>query len=447
MDRDALDGWVLTVMTLLLWGSIGTLAKASRVKWATFYTWYAVGIVAAGALLAASRDMGVVFLGLRAASALAISCGVAAGVCGCVGSMCFLSAIELVGVTLSYPVVMGLEMTVGTTLLYLVDSSTLAAGPLAAALVCVLGAVAFDALAQFQLMLDGEAASPFRYADVEKAPLRRPPAVSREMRSKSLGKVDFDPEDGGDDAPPAFESDDESADRDDAPREGSARSPTLVRSHSVDLLASARLLSDPVTPRSPRSPPATKAASKAGRSMRRGLRRAAAAGLLLSLWPVLEAVALEREGMDVYSFMVLFAMAHTAAVCVAMPARRPRPTPASRERDASVVAQVRAQYLKRPRSHHSPEPARALGCGRSPAAGVAAGVMWYSGAVFVFVAGTKIGVTVAVSVGRCSPVVAALWGLLVWREARGASARAAGYIAAMFVLYVAGIGLIAASAS
>ena len=67
--------------------------------------------------LAASRDFSVVFDELGAASGAAICYGVVAGVCGCVGSMCFLSSIELVGVTLSYPVVMGLEMTVGTTLL------------------------------------------------------------------------------------------------------------------------------------------------------------------------------------------------------------------------------------------------------------------------------------------------------------------------------------------
>ena len=56
MDRDCLDGWLLTFMTLLLWGSIGTLAKASRVKWGVFYQWYAIGILATGALSVSSVD-------------------------------------------------------------------------------------------------------------------------------------------------------------------------------------------------------------------------------------------------------------------------------------------------------------------------------------------------------------------------------------------------------
>ena len=65
--------------------------------------------------------------------------------------MCFLSSIEMVGVTLSYPVVMGIEMTLGTFLLYLLDRDALNVGPLLGALLCVLGAVALDALAQLRL--------------------------------------------------------------------------------------------------------------------------------------------------------------------------------------------------------------------------------------------------------------------------------------------------------
>lgn len=263
MDRETLDGWALTIMALMLWGSIGTLAKASRVKWASFYRWYAAGIVAAGALLAASRDFGVVAAALRDATVVAIACGCAAGVCGCVGSMLFLSAIELVGVTLSYPVVLGVEMTVGTTLLYFVDTASLKAGSLAAALICVLGAVAFDALAQFQLMIDGERAAARAEATKDAgllAGLRRPPPLARSMRSKSLGKVDFvdDGEGLEDDGGDAGGDDDAES----IPFAGGARSPTLARSRSVDLLASARLLSDPLeeSPRGSRPPPPPRAA-------------------------------------------------------------------------------------------------------------------------------------------------------------------------------------------
>ena len=51
----------------------------------------------------------------------------------------------------------------------------------------------------------------------------------------------------------------------------------------------------------------------------------------------------------------------------------------------------------------------------------------------MFVAGEDIGVTVAVSVARCSPTVAALWGLFYWGEAERAAPRALAYIAAAVV--------------
>ena len=42
--------------------------------------------------------------------------------------------------------------------------------------------------------------------------------------------------------------------------------------------------------------------------------------------------------------------------------------------------------------------------------------MWAGGVVLCIVAGREEGVAVSVSIARCSPIVAALWGLLVWGE-------------------------------
>lgn len=431
MDRSTFDGWLLTIVTLLLWGSIGTLAKASKVKWATFYSYYACGIVVAASLLGASLDFATVFAEARRASGGALFYASLAGVCGCVGSMLFLSSIELIGVTLSYPVVMGLEMTLGTVLLYLADPQDLSAGYLAAALVAFLAAVALDALAQLQLTLDEEAAARAGAVVAEPAPAKGegdalikglvpPPPLSFRHRSTSLGKLDFVVED-AEEADVPFDSGDDDSDAEAGDFVTMPLSPHLARAHPVDVLASNRLLETPASPRSPR---VDKSAKKV---VRRGLRRAAAAGLLLSLWPVLETLALEEDdGLSVFTFMVLFGLSHSVAVVVAVP--------------------VRSLYLKRPSSKSSPAEPMAGVCGRACACGLAAGAFWYSGAVFVFVAGTKIGVTVAVSVGRCSPVVAALWGILVWREAQHAKHRASLYIAAMFACYVVGIVLIACSA-
>ena len=292
-----------------------------------------------------------------------------------------------------------------------------------------------DALAQLQLTIDVEAGIRRTSVVVVDPELKRgveesdalmglpklppPPPVGLRSRSLSLGKLDFSIEDPEDDVP-YLDSDLESDVEDDVRGHDTAGlgPPALARARSMELLTSASLLNEPFdAPASPKSPRGanSKATTK---SMRRGLRRAVAAGVLLSLWPVMEALALEREGLNVYAFMVLFALSHTCACVVAIP--------------------VRTAYLKRPSSKSTPaEPMTA--CGRACVCGVTAGSMWYSGAVFVFVAGTKIGVTVAVSVGRCSPVVAALWGLVVWREAKDATWRASAYIFGMFLLYIAGI--------
>ena len=105
---------------------------------------------------------------------------------------------------------------------------------------------------------------------------------------------------------------------------------------------------------------------------------------------------------------------------------------------------MRAAYLRRSGSKQPP------GVGICSAAwgyGFVAGAAWFCGAVLVFIAGEDIGVTVAVSVARCSPTVAALWGLFYWGEAEHASPRALAYIGAMLCLYGAAIVLIARSSA
>ena len=87
----------------------------------------------------------------------------------------------------------------------------------------------------------------------------------------------------------------------------------------------------------------------------------------------------------------------------------------------------------------------AAGRARTIACGIAAGAMWGAGVVFAVIAGREIGVAVTVSIARCSPIVAAVWGLAYWGEGKHARARARAYIAMMFVLYLVGIFLIARS--
>ncbi len=81
------------------------------------------------------------------------------------------------------------------------------------------------------------------------------------------------------------------------------------------------------------------------------------------------------------------------------------------------------------------------------ALGVLGGAIWGIGMVFNLVAGSVVGVSISYAIGQASPMVACLWGVFVWKEFRGANAKAKGYLAAMFAAYVLAIILIASAHS
>jgi glucose uptake protein len=75
--------------------------------------------------------------------------------------------------------------------------------------------------------------------------------------------------------------------------------------------------------------------------------------------------------------------------------------------------------------------------------GLLGGVMWGTGGVFNFVAASFVGVAISYAIGQAAPMVAALWGVLVWKEFRGASGTAKAYLTATFVFYVLALFAIA----
>ena len=75
--------------------------------------------------------------------------------------------------------------------------------------------------------------------------------------------------------------------------------------------------------------------------------------------------------------------------------------------------------------------------------GLVGGFVWGTGTVFNFVAASFVGVAISYAIGQAAPMVAALWGVAVWREFRGAPARAWTYIALMFACYVAALAVLA----
>jgi len=77
--------------------------------------------------------------------------------------------------------------------------------------------------------------------------------------------------------------------------------------------------------------------------------------------------------------------------------------------------------------------------------GLLGGGIWGLGTVLNLTAGNLTGQARSYAIGQSAPMVAALWGVLVWKEFGGAGSRAKFYLALMFVFYILAILLVARS--
>jgi glucose uptake protein len=75
--------------------------------------------------------------------------------------------------------------------------------------------------------------------------------------------------------------------------------------------------------------------------------------------------------------------------------------------------------------------------------GLLGGCIWGIGTVFNLVAANFTGVAISYAIGQSAPMVAALWGVFVWKEFQGANRRAMTYLALMFLFYLLAILLVA----
>jgi glucose uptake protein len=93
------------------------------------------------------------------------------------------------------------------------------------------------------------------------------------------------------------------------------------------------------------------------------------------------------------------------------------------------------------------EPVNFSGYFRGPASGhvlgILGGVIWGTGMVFNLVAASFTGVAISYAIGQSAPMVAALWGVLAWKEFKGAGSKAYVYLLLMFVFYALAIALVA----
>jgi len=79
--------------------------------------------------------------------------------------------------------------------------------------------------------------------------------------------------------------------------------------------------------------------------------------------------------------------------------------------------------------------------------GILGGLIWGLGNAFNLIAAGKAGAAISYGLGQGATLVSAFWGVFIWKEFKDAPKGVNGYLLLMFVLFLAGIGLIIAAGS
>ena len=77
--------------------------------------------------------------------------------------------------------------------------------------------------------------------------------------------------------------------------------------------------------------------------------------------------------------------------------------------------------------------------------GVFGGIVWGLGTALSYIAAGKAGPAISYALGQGAPMVAALWGIFVWKEFKGAPRSVEMLLTLMFILFISGLGAIIVS--
>ena len=77
--------------------------------------------------------------------------------------------------------------------------------------------------------------------------------------------------------------------------------------------------------------------------------------------------------------------------------------------------------------------------------GVLGGIIWGVGTVLSYIAAGKAGPAISYALGQGAPMIAALWGVFIWKEFKGASKPVNLLLTLMFILFIAGLAMIVVS--
>jgi len=76
------------------------------------------------------------------------------------------------------------------------------------------------------------------------------------------------------------------------------------------------------------------------------------------------------------------------------------------------------------------------------AVGMLGGAIWFIGMAFSIIASEKAGTAISYGLGQGATVVAALWGIYIWKEFDGSDTKTQGMLKLMLALYILGLGLL-----
>ena len=74
--------------------------------------------------------------------------------------------------------------------------------------------------------------------------------------------------------------------------------------------------------------------------------------------------------------------------------------------------------------------------------GMLGGAIWCLGTAFSYIAAGKAGAAISYALGQGAPMIAAVWGVWIWKEFRGAPKSVGALLAVMFLFFIGGLGLI-----
>ena len=79
--------------------------------------------------------------------------------------------------------------------------------------------------------------------------------------------------------------------------------------------------------------------------------------------------------------------------------------------------------------------------------GIFGGIIWGIGTAFSYIAAGKAGPAISYALGQGAPMIAALWGVFIWKEFKGSPKIVNYLLVFMFVLFIIGLSMIVISGS